>query len=169
MTIQSALARCHALGVILTPGEGETLLVSPPGVLPDDLKALLKQHKTEVRRLLTASIQEAAVLDQELILPSVTASKPHVIQETAPPVAVKIWSPILNTAVWVVADELLKAEWPHDGTMVYTPAEVKILTQVGPDTLAWVHPVKQLFGARVVDGRLGAVQRGNSPPIEEAP
>jgi hypothetical protein len=169
MTIQSALARCHALGVILTPGEGETLLVSPPGVLPDDLKALLKRHKTEVLRLLATSTQEAAARDQELILPLATESKPQTIQETAPPVAVKIWSPILDTTVWVVADDLPTAEWPHDEAMVYTCAEVKILARVGPDTLAWVHPVKELFGARVVDGRPGAVQRGNSPSMEEAP
>ena len=132
MTIQSALESCHALGVILTPGEGETLLVSPPGVLPQDLKALLKQHKMEILRLLAASTHEAAVVHRERPLPSMTESKPHVVQETAPPVAVKLWSPILNTAVWVVADELPMTEWPHDGTMVYTRAEVKILTQVGP-------------------------------------
>jgi hypothetical protein len=37
---------------------------------------------------------------------------------------------------------------------VYTHAEVKILTQVGPETLAWVHPVKEIFDARVVHQKL---------------
>jgi hypothetical protein len=60
-------------------------------------------------------------------------------------------SDILDAEVWVVADDLPLVEWPM-GTPVYTQAEVKILTEVGPDTLAWVHPVKEMFGARVVEG-----------------
>jgi hypothetical protein len=66
-----------------------------------------------------------------------------------PIVAVHVWSDVLEAAVWVVADDLPRAEWPMDAP-VYTYAEVKILTQVGPETLAWVHPVKDIFDARVV-------------------
>jgi hypothetical protein len=65
------------------------------------------------------------------------------------PVAVKVWSDILGEAIWVVADDLVKAEWPTDAS-VYTHTEVKILKDVGPDTRAWVHATKVMFGAEVV-------------------
>jgi len=65
--------------------------------------------------------------------------------------AVKVWSTVLDEAIWVIADDVPPQQWPTDGP-VYRHAEVKILTRVGQDTLAWVHPVKQLFGARVVSG-----------------
>jgi hypothetical protein len=67
-------------------------------------------------------------------------------------VAVKVWSDTLGEAVWVLVDDLPRDEWPTDAP-VYTQAEVKILTHVGADTLAWVHPLKVLFGATVQKGR----------------
>jgi hypothetical protein len=67
-------------------------------------------------------------------------------------IAVKVWSPILDEAVWVVADDLPRDEWPTDAR-VYTHAEVRILTQVGQDTLTWVHAVKAAVDGRVLDGR----------------
>jgi hypothetical protein len=66
--------------------------------------------------------------------------------------AVKAFSPILGGNVWVIDDTLPHEQWPTDAP-VYTHAEVKLLALVGPDTLAWVHPAKELFGARVVDAR----------------
>jgi hypothetical protein len=48
------LRQCAAWGVSLAPGEKGALRVSPPGVLPDELKAALKRHKPEVLKLLTA-------------------------------------------------------------------------------------------------------------------
>jgi hypothetical protein len=90
----------------------------------------------------------------------------------APIVAVKVWSDVLQQAIWVVADDLPCDEWPTDAP-VYTRAEVKVLTRVGPDTVEWVHVTKQMFNARVVDRhatpivyeehrRRGAVGRGRA-------
>jgi hypothetical protein len=67
-------------------------------------------------------------------------------------IAVKVWSPVLGEAVWVVADDLPRDEWPTDAP-VYMQSEVKILTYVGSDTLAWVYQLKGLFGATVQEGR----------------
>jgi hypothetical protein len=67
------------------------------------------------------------------------------------PIAVKVLSYILQAAVWVVADDLPRDEWPTDAP-AYTQAEVKILKQVGADTLPWVHATRVMFGARVVRG-----------------
>jgi hypothetical protein len=75
---------------------------------------------------------------------------------TTPPIAVKIWSDMLQAAVWVVANDLPKAAWPTDAP-VYTHTEVQILTQVGPDTLDWVHTTKAMFGTRIVRGQRRSV------------
>jgi hypothetical protein len=75
------------------------------------------------------------------------------LQGTDAVVAVKVFSPILGGHVWVIDSTLPHTEWPTDAP-VYTHAEVKRLTQVGPDTLASVHLAKELFGARVVDASI---------------
>jgi hypothetical protein len=69
-----------------------------------------------------------------------------------PIVAVKVWSDVLEAALWVIADDLPKEEWPTDAA-VYVHQEIKKLLRVGPQTLAWVHVTKMMFGARVIDGR----------------
>ncbi len=74
------------------------------------------------------------------------------MQGNEPIVAVKVWSDALEAAIWVIADDLPKQEWPTDAP-VYTHQEVKQLIQVGPQALAWVHVTKAMFGAQVIDGR----------------
>jgi hypothetical protein len=64
--------------------------------------------------------------------------------------AVKVWSPVVNATVWVVADDLPREAWPTDAP-VYTQAEVTMLRQSARDWLAWVHASKALFDARVID------------------
>ena len=66
-------------------------------------------------------------------------------------VAIQLWSDVLDALIWVVVDDLPEGEWPKDAP-VYRLSEVRILTAVGQDTLAWVHPVKEMFGGRVVQG-----------------
>ncbi len=75
--------------------------------------------------------------------------RPCLIAGDAPVTAVKVWSDILDEAVWVVANDLPQADWPADAP-VYTHAEVKRLLQVGREPLAWVHVTKQMFNAHVV-------------------
>ena len=71
--------------------------------------------------------------------------------EDVSPMAVKVWSAILGEAIWVVADDLPKDAWPADA-LAYTHQEVKVLRQIGQDTLAWVHATKRMFGAQVIAG-----------------
>jgi len=66
--------------------------------------------------------------------------------------AVKVRSAALETEIWVVAYDLPREAWPTDGATVYTQEEVKLLVQVGTDTLAWVHATKTMFGGNVVQG-----------------
>jgi hypothetical protein len=68
------------------------------------------------------------------------------------PIAVKVWSVILCEVIWVVADDLPQEAWPGDAP-AYTHQEVKVLQQIGQDTLAWVHATKQMFGAQVIASR----------------
>ena len=41
--------------------------------------------------------------------------------------------------MWVVADDFRREMWPEDAP-VYRRFEVKILSDVGRNTLAWMHP-----------------------------
>jgi hypothetical protein len=72
-------------------------------------------------------------------------------------IALKVWSAVLREAIWVVADDLPREAWPTDA-LAYTHQEVRILRQIGQDTLAWVHATKRMFGAQVIayGRRLGA-------------
>jgi hypothetical protein len=100
------------------------------------------------------------------------SSRPSSVGEGAAEVmAVKVWSDILGEAIWVVADHLPQDEWPTDAP-VYTHHEVRILKQVGQDTMAWVHAVKAAVGSRVLDGRQrqtveGAMETTDKPPSTE--
>jgi hypothetical protein len=52
MTVKDLLATCEALSVTLAPGDHGALRVRPPGILPEDLKHLLKAHKVAILNLL---------------------------------------------------------------------------------------------------------------------
>jgi hypothetical protein len=67
--------------------------------------------------------------------------------EAADVVAVKVFSPCLDAALWAVADDVPCDAWPTDAP-VYQYAEVKRLSGTGKDLLAGVHMVKELFAAR---------------------
>jgi hypothetical protein len=82
--------------------------------------------------------------------------------------AVKVWSDILGEPIWVVADHLPQDEWPTDAP-VYTQHEVRILKQVGQDTMAWVHAVKASVGSRVLDGRQRHTGKGEQEMTDEPP
>jgi hypothetical protein len=69
--------------------------------------------------------------------------------ETDDVVAVKVFSPCLDSALWVVADNLPCDAWPTDAP-VYQHAEVKRLSGVGKDLLVGVHMVKELFAVRLL-------------------
>jgi Zinc-finger of RNA-polymerase I-specific TFIIB, Rrn7 len=69
-----------------------------------------------------------------------------------PIVAVKVWSEVLEAAIWVIADDLPREKWPADAP-VYKESEVKLLMQTGPKNLEWVHVTKMMFAARIIDGR----------------
>lgn len=68
--------------------------------------------------------------------------RPCLIQGGTPIVAVNMWSEVLQSAVWVVVDDLPQQAWPADAA-VYTHAEVTLLSHVGPDTLRWCRPSKR--------------------------
>ena len=48
MNIIYLLSQCQALGVIVAPGEGGMLRVSPPGVLPEELRQQLRTEKAKL-------------------------------------------------------------------------------------------------------------------------
>jgi hypothetical protein len=57
--VTEILAQCQDLGVILTLGAHGALRVSPPGVLPSQIKEDLKAHKAHILKLLSAPPADA--------------------------------------------------------------------------------------------------------------
>jgi hypothetical protein len=51
MTMSEILSQCSLLGVTLAAGEEWKLRVSPPGVLPPELRAQVQAHRETLRRL----------------------------------------------------------------------------------------------------------------------
>lgn len=153
---------------------------APVGVLTPDLRQAIAEQKAALLQLLTTPAPSARSVpddhhdrleppcsicggtDWRNIPDAGRWCVPCVVAGREPVAAVKVQSPVLDTAIWVVCDDLPREQWPQDGAAVYTQSEVKILTHVGQDTLAWVHPVKELFDARVVGGR----PRPSAPPAD---
>lgn len=139
---------------------------APVGVLTPELRQAMAEQKAALLQLLTTSQTPAS--RPPAPCPRCGASDwrntpdagrwcvPCVVTGRDPVAAVKVHSDVLNEAIWVVCDDLPREAWPTDAP-VYTQAEVKILAQVGPDVLAWVHATKTMFGAEVVSG-------GHRPP-----
>ena len=152
------LAQAQAAGLTVY-AEGDRLVVRGPRSAEPLAKTLLA-HKAELMPWLTAPQTSA----REPVCPVCGALDwrdtpdggrwcvPCVLVGRTLVSAVKVRSAALETEIWVVAYDLPREAWPTDGATVYTQEEVKLLVQVGTDTLAWVHATKTMFGGNVVQG-----------------
>lgn len=136
MTSTDLLHELTRRGVILEPSGDRLRYKAPVGVMTSELKRALADQKASLLQILGVEVPTAA------------ASKPP---DDCAIIALKVWSTILDEAIWVVADDVPKDAWPVDA-LTYTHQEVKVLRQLGQDTLAWVHATKQMFGAQVIAG-----------------
>ena len=137
MTSTDLLHELTRRGVILEPSGDRLRYKAPVGVMTPELKQALADQKASLLQIL---VVEA---------PTAVAPKPP---DDCAIIAVKVWSTILDEAIWVVADDLPKEAWPADAP-TYAHQEVKVLRQLGQDILAWVHATKQMFGTQVIAGR----------------
>jgi hypothetical protein len=137
MTPQVLITECRRRGITLEVMGDWLRCRAPMGVLTLELKHALTDHKAALMQILAT---EASV------------SLPPEVADNRELVAIKVWSDVLQEAIWVVVDDLPHEAWPIDAP-VYTYDEMKILAQVGPETLCWVQAVKEIFGASVVGGR----------------
>ena len=152
MTAIELLTEVQQRGIRMTAQGDRLCLDAPRGAVTSELHEAVITFKEELLRLLIQpSTAVARVSEPESLV--------NIPEAGAPIVAVKVWSGIIGEAVWVVTSEMPRTDWPTDAR-VYTMEEVKILSDVGRDTLAWVHPVKELFGARVVDGKVPKEGKG---------
>jgi len=140
MTPSELLNTLARLGVTLKPQGTRLHYRAPRGTLTPELREILGYHKAELLRYLRA------------LPPSGDAHAEDRNEAERAIIAVKVWSAVLQEAVWVVGDDLPRHEWPTDAS-VYTQAKVKILTKVDQDTLKWVQVTKELFKAKVVGRR----------------
>jgi len=92
---------------------------SPRGALTDELRQVLIAEKAAIMTILAAEHVRAPMSLRSDDL-----------------AAVKVWSEVLQEAVWVVADEVQKKEYLGDGK-VYTHHEVRVLLAQGRGVKAW--------------------------------
>jgi hypothetical protein len=92
---------------------------SPRGALTGELRQALKAEKAAIVTILAAEQQRAQMPLQGNDL-----------------VAVKVWSEVLQEALWVVADDVPLDPYLADGK-VYTHHEVRVLLALGRGIKAW--------------------------------
>ncbi len=136
MIAHDIIAECRTRGISLEVIGERLRCRAPVGALTPELKQALVAQKAALVQILTGE-------------PPVLAA-PQQPDDRAI-IALKVRSTILGEAIWVVADDLPKEAWSADA-LAYTHQEVKVLRQLGQDTLAWVHTAKQMFGAQVIAG-----------------
>jgi TubC N-terminal docking domain len=100
--------------------DGQGLRIrSPRGALTDELRQALLAEKAAIITILAAEQQRAPV----------SARRDDIA-------AVKVWSEVLQEAVWVVADGVPLDAYLGDGK-VYTHHEVRVLLAQGRGVKAW--------------------------------
>jgi hypothetical protein len=146
MTPEELLVELYRRGVTVRPAGDKLNYRAPVGVMTSELKQAMADQKTGLMEILTAEAPD----DHQ-------------------PIAVKVWSNLLEEALWVVADELPRDQRPTDAP-VYSHTEVKILKAVTPKALAWVHLTKGIFMAEVVPGHPCRLRRrtGHHEAAEDA-
>jgi hypothetical protein len=92
----------------------------PRGALTDELRQAIRAEKAAILTILAAEQQRARMPLQGDDL-----------------VAVKVWSEVLQEAIWVVADGVLVAEYLREGK-VFTHHEIRVLRAHGRGVKAWV-------------------------------
>src|ERR671923_1633653 len=100
--------------------DGQGLRIrSPRGALTDELRQALLAEKAAILMILAAEQRRAQMPPQADDL-----------------VAVKVWSEVLQEAVWVVTDGVPLDAYLGDGK-VYTHREVRVLLEQGRGVKAW--------------------------------
>jgi hypothetical protein len=109
--------------------EGDTIRVCrTSGVLTDELRQAIRAEKAALLTILAAEQQRARMPLQGDDL-----------------VAVKVWSEVLQEAVWVVADDLPLDPYLADGR-VYTHHELRVLRAQGRGVKAWAPLAPEMKG-----------------------
>ena len=109
--------------------DGQGLRIRRPrGALTDELRQAIRAEKAAIMAILAAEQPRAP--------------GPPTADEM---VAVKVWSEVLQEAVWVIADGVPIAEYLADGK-VYTHREVRVLLAQGRGVQAWAPPDLELEG-----------------------
>jgi hypothetical protein len=164
MAIEELIEKVTADGVILAVDGDEVIIEAPTVDVLDRWTPILKKHKPALLQRLTPCPTCGETAWRET--PDAGWwCEPCVIAGRLSVVAAKIWSDTLDAALWVVADDLPREQWPQDGELVYTHREVQMLQQAGPNVLQWVHAAKRELGATTAQVR---VRRKGEPDHESA-
>lgn len=129
--------------VRLLVDKGELKVIAPVGILTDDLKTALREHKSEIVRVLRVD-------DIPLPLPESlqrTIQKEEAVRLYRERGWVQIHSGYLGASIYLVKSESVKT--PDAGILRYTENEVLALAGLNPDEIKTMHKVKAVFGGNI--------------------
>ena len=142
------LVQLHEMGIDLSV-DGEHIRVEPKTAITDEVRRLIREHKTELIAELQAANDPASFIHWrecskeplQILWQRVQAGEP-----------IRIYSDTLGEAVCWVRDETLAAQLKQQETVCYyTLAELKELAGKPPDFLRDVHQLKKRFSATLKD------------------
>jgi hypothetical protein len=160
MTIDDLIAKAQADGLTLAVDGGDIMVTAPTWEMLHAWTPLLKAHKPVVVQRLSVCPTCGANAWRETP-DGGRWCEPCVMAGRVAVVAVKIWSDTLEAALWAVADDLPRDQWPQDAP-VYTYREMQELRQTSPDVLQWVHITKEVFGASLAHVETPEQERGDA-------
>jgi len=136
MEIGDLLVRCQKHHAVLTPEGDDRLRINSPEPLPDDLRAELRQHKSEILALLRRSQPQWHAQE--------------IAQRVAREGICLFWSDLFGETVAFIRDDSQRGNVPAD-LVAYTSQELLELFGDGkstpsPDTIRIVHEAKKQGG-----------------------
>ncbi len=153
MNAQQLLTDLEQSGVILVPHGDRLHVDAPKGLITEEVRQQMVEHKPELMRLLQDSESAAGYSGPCSASARVAAMKLDDFARAG--IIVQVRSEVLGVDVLFVSDNVPESKLKGRPEVVYRAYELKKLARVPPDPqhLRNVHMVKEIFGGTIRDVR----------------
>ena len=150
MNAQRLLVQLEHAGVILAPRGDRLHVDAPKGVITEEVRQQMVEHKPELMRLLRDAPEESEPRTES---ERVAGMKLDDFARAG--LIVQVRSQILGADVLFVSDNVPEAKLRDRSEVVYRAHELKKLARVPPDPmgLRTVHMVKEIYGGTIENVR----------------
>jgi hypothetical protein len=142
VSVEELLQELNQRGVILA-AEGERLTYrAPRGVLTDNLRREIANHKPRLLPLLRRGGNNRPVSAEDV-------ARMTLAEFARSGRVVRVRSRLLGEDIWWVANESLRGTVPDPTRAVYTAGELRHLVNISPQDLINIHRIKKTFGGEI--------------------